>query len=429
MSQHEILVVDDELGIRELLSEILTDEGYIVEIAEDAKQASLYRQKRQPSMVLLDIWMPNCDGLTLLKEWGAQGLLTMPVVMMSGHGSLEQAKEAERLGAVGFMEKPITLQKLLDTVEHTLKKAQPAQALLDVSQVGCEQTHMDVRKHLQERFHDRLPFFLSGDENSIESILNVVRSTIATWVEVTAPGDLINQPNRLFQQAAGGVLYCPHIERYTAMQRKGFYFVWQQAVKQNIWVIASTTWPDILWQKRIDSHTEEWRSLTKHRLQLPSLRQQLQLAPDVVLERVQRRVCPDVPSFNYHPSAIQRLQAHSWWGGDLELETLIMRLAALNINSEVTLELVEQVLAPDESSDKEPPSIEFAQGDIVTSPSVYAEWFGLSLRQARECFERTYFEYLLHRTTLGMSQIAERSGLERTHLYRKLKQLGISREH
>ncbi len=146
-----ILVVDDELGIRALLSEILTDEGHSVELAEDAAQARACRQRQQPDLVLLDIWMPDVDGITLLKEWGTTALLTMPVIMMSGHGTIDTAVEATKFGAMAFLEKPITLQKLLRAVEQGLARpaprfarppgapqAEPAASLIDgVSMVGA----------------------------------------------------------------------------------------------------------------------------------------------------------------------------------------------------------------------------------------------------------------------------------------------------
>ena len=122
MTTREILVVDDEVGIRELLSEILFDEGYQVHLAENAQQAREYRLQKVPDLVLLDIWMPDTDGLSLLKEWVEDGLLTMPVVMMSGHGTIETALEATKIGAADFLEKPIALQKLLKTVATVMQK-------------------------------------------------------------------------------------------------------------------------------------------------------------------------------------------------------------------------------------------------------------------------------------------------------------------
>lgn len=121
MGTKTILVVDDEMGIRELLAEILFDEGYQTHLAENAEQARAFRLAQEPDLVLLDIWMPDTDGVTLLKEWVEQDLLTMPVIMMSGHGTIETAVEATRIGAVDFLEKPVSLQKLLNTITQAIK--------------------------------------------------------------------------------------------------------------------------------------------------------------------------------------------------------------------------------------------------------------------------------------------------------------------
>jgi len=146
-----ILVVDDELGIRALLSEILTDEGHTIELAENAAQARQVREALRPDLVLLDIWMPDVDGVTLLKEWSASGQLSMPVIMMSGHGTIDTAVEATKFGASAFLEKPITLQKLLRAVEQALVK--PTQRLaqglagtpraLDAPGAGAHHLHHD----------------------------------------------------------------------------------------------------------------------------------------------------------------------------------------------------------------------------------------------------------------------------------------------
>ena len=136
-----ILVVDDELGIRDLLSEILFDEGHQVELAENAAQARAARQRVRPDLVLLDIWMPDTDGVSLLKEWASTGLLNMPVIMMSGHATIDTAVDAVKIGAQAFLEKPITLQKLLKAVEQGLAREQLKQA---VSQVSVTQPPVSI---------------------------------------------------------------------------------------------------------------------------------------------------------------------------------------------------------------------------------------------------------------------------------------------
>lgn len=136
-----ILVVDDEVGIRELLSEILYDEGHTVELAENAAQARAARLRSRPDLVLLDIWMPDTDGVSLLKEWGSQGLLDMPVIMMSGHATIDTAVEATRIGALDFLEKPITLQRLLKTISAALSRGRvppPVPAAVSMSAVPLE---------------------------------------------------------------------------------------------------------------------------------------------------------------------------------------------------------------------------------------------------------------------------------------------------
>jgi DNA-binding NtrC family response regulator len=138
-----ILVVDDELGIRDLLFEILNDEGHAVEVAENAAQARAARAQARPDLVLLDIWMPDTDGVSLLKEWSAAGLLNMPVIMMSGHATIDTAVEATRIGAQAFLEKPITLQKLLKAVEQGLARKPAAAAVSTTTSVVASVESID----------------------------------------------------------------------------------------------------------------------------------------------------------------------------------------------------------------------------------------------------------------------------------------------
>jgi DNA-binding NtrC family response regulator len=149
MASKQILVVDDEVGIRELLSEILFDEGYQVHLAENAAQARAFRNEREPDLVLLDIWMPETDGVALLKEWVEHDLLTMPVVMMSGHGTIETAVEATRIGAVDFLEKPIALQKLLSTIAKAIKEGAPKLQAPD-SPIPPQKIELDVGGQMQQ---------------------------------------------------------------------------------------------------------------------------------------------------------------------------------------------------------------------------------------------------------------------------------------
>ena len=160
----EILVVDDEVGIRELLVEILQDEGYRVAVAENAHEARAYRARLQPALVLLDIWMPDTDGVTLLREWGSSGQLTMPVVMMSGHGTIETAVEATRMGAFDFLEKPVALAKLLGTITRALKSAAAREPhRVSLSALGTSAPVREAERQLEALVAARRPVLILGE--------------------------------------------------------------------------------------------------------------------------------------------------------------------------------------------------------------------------------------------------------------------------
>src|SRR3954468_21426159 len=159
-----ILVVDDEVGIRELLSEILADEGHQVSLADSAGEARRQRERNRPDLVLLDIWMPDTDGISLLKEWAANGQLSMPVVMMSGHGTIETAVEATRIGALDFLEKPIALQRLLTTVKRALRNPEAAGAPeLGLTAIGRSAPLVEAKKRLTQLAQSSAPLLLRGE--------------------------------------------------------------------------------------------------------------------------------------------------------------------------------------------------------------------------------------------------------------------------
>src|SRR5215831_4428257 len=161
---NEILIVDDEVGIRELLSEILQDEGYRVSVAENATEARAFRSRQQPALVLLDIWMPDADGVTLLREWGSSGLLTMPVVMMSGHGTIETAVEATKIGAFDFLEKPIGLSKLLGTISRALKSAAAQEPhRISLAPLGTGAPVREAERAFEALVGSRKPILILGE--------------------------------------------------------------------------------------------------------------------------------------------------------------------------------------------------------------------------------------------------------------------------
>src|SRR5438045_4807633 len=180
----EILIVDDEVGIRELLSEILQDEGYRVSLAENATAARAYRARERPALVLLDIWMPDTDGVTLLREWAASGQLTMPVVMMSGHGTIETAVEATKIGAFDFLEKPVGLQKLLGTVTRALKLAMTKEPRrVSLSPLGSSNAVREVERQLELLLAARKPVLILGEPGTGHHIAaEALRLRDVPWV-------------------------------------------------------------------------------------------------------------------------------------------------------------------------------------------------------------------------------------------------------
>lgn len=191
-----ILVVDDEVGIRELLSEILYDEGHTIELAENAAQARAARLRGRPDLVLLDIWMPDTDGVTLLKEWGSQGLLDMPVIMMSGHATIDTAVEATRIGAIDFLEKPITLQRLLKTIS-----------------AGLARGRLPVAKSVNGTFVPVAPPSSAMPQLS-ESAAQVENVAVAEPVDQSLLGDItLDQPLREARDAFERVYFEYHLAR------------------------------------------------------------------------------------------------------------------------------------------------------------------------------------------------------------------------
>src|SRR5262245_4696432 len=203
----QILVVDDEVGIRELLSEILREEGHQVRLAENASEARLLRNRGRPDLVLLDIWMPDTDGISLLKEWASSGQLTMPVVMMSGHGTIDTAVEATRIGAYAFLEKPIALQKLLATVGQALRQPEPAAqpAALSLAYLGRAQLITELKQRLETVKALKLPVLITGEAGCGKSLCaRFLHQANTSWVEPSSFDILDDPANNIVGQAAEG---------------------------------------------------------------------------------------------------------------------------------------------------------------------------------------------------------------------------------
>ena len=412
----EILVVDDEIGIRELLSEILQDEGYRVALAENASEARAYRQRQQPALVLLDIWMPDTDGVTLLREWGSTAQLTMPVIMMSGHGTIETAVEATRIGAFDFLEKPIGLSKLLTTIARAFKTAASKEPRrISLAMLGTSAPIRDAEKALESLIAARRPVLILGEAGTGHDLAaRALQTSGSPFVVLANGGRLANNPLTLLEEARDGVLYVAEIGQYSRAEQKGLAFLLPKLDKHNIALVATSSEPlaNLASEGRFDAALLS--QLSSGALVLPPLRARRDDIP-ALIERFWRaagadeRAAPLLASLS--PAALTAL-SNAYWPGNLDhLQSVVANMQLLR--GEITPDLVKRLLG------------ESASPNQVLAPEITTRFFELPLREAREAFERIYFEQLLEREQSNMSKVAEKAGLERTHLYRKLKQLNI----
>jgi len=405
----QILVVDDEIGIRELLSEILEDEGHQVALAESAADARRIRERGRPDLVLLDIWMPDTDGITLLKEWAASGQLSMPVVMMSGHATIETAVEATRIGALDFLEKPIALQRLLATVKRALRHPEMTPApQLTLAALGRSAALADAKKRLAQLAQLTAPLMLRGERGMRAELF--ARLLVPPGAPFVAGAETFAEaPSDLLAKAAGGVLFLPDLSRLERGEQRHLEFLLPRADKYKARIVSFSP---IDVRALVDKHEFDpdlCVRLAELTLKLPALREFAEDVPDLaslmIAQLVEARLCPPR---RLAIAALNALRYHPWPGNLAELESVVKDLAFTSLEEEIHLHDVERVLA--------------ARGAPGTLPEVTLD---RPYREAREAFERVYFENLLAREHGSMSRVAERSGLERTHLYRKLKALGL----
>jgi DNA-binding NtrC family response regulator len=409
----QILVVDDEVGIRELLSEILRDEGYQVRLAENASQAREMRVQSRPDLVLLDIWMPDSDGITLLREWSAGGLLTMPVVMMSGHGTIETAVEATRIGAFDFLEKPIALQKLLAAVGRALKRgAVEPHAPLSLGSLGRSPLINELKQRLERVRSLRSPVLLAAEPGcGAEVCARFLHQPNTPWVAPENTGQLSEAPMEIAERARDGTLFLHDVSELSRLEQRGLLLLIARLDKYNVRLICavSRSLPDLVTQGSFDVRL--FGALSAVTVSVPSLRQHREDVPELASLMLARGVeAKELPAKTFTTAALNALRNHDWPGNLLQLENVVRSAALSALGDEITLDDVQRVAA---SFDLEP---------VTPASSLPLD---LPLREARDAFERVYFEHHLGLESSNMSRVAERVGLERTHLYRKLKQLGI----
>lgn len=416
MRSSDILIVDDEVGIRELLSEILQDEGYTVTVAENADVARQLRQQTRPAMVLLDIWMPNCDGITLLKEWAKSGLLNMPVVMMSGHASIDTAVEATKIGALDFLEKPISLQKLLHTVNRALKYGQlQAASEMSVDKLGNSPVIKELNLQLERAARiESSTVLLTGESGSpFELVARSFHKSNSAWVEPTKSQQITEAPIELLQKARGGILYLGDITQFSREVQQNVLFLISKADRFHVRIICacSQLLQDLLTHDQYD--TRLLNTLSSLIIPIPPLREQLD---DMVflVEQITSELSESqkIPNIKFSTAALNQLRQYDWPGNLEQLRSVIKSLLLTTETNIIDEDTVKSILS------------QFTN-NIGQANNTLGIDFNMPLRDLREMIERRYFEYHIAQENANMSKVAQKVGLERTHLYRKLKQLGI----
>ena len=406
----EILVVDDEIGIRELLSEILSDEGHTVHLADSATRAREMRARARPDLVLLDIWMPDADGITLLKEWAASGQLTMPVIMMSGHSTIETAVEATRIGALEFLEKPIALQKLLSTVKRALRTQElRSPPPLSLAHFGRSPVLVELKKRLAQLAASSVPLLLRGESGAMPEVYaRYVHQSNAPWLngmEILSDGS-----QDALASAAGGVLFIEDLALLTRAQLKHLAFFATRAEKAKVRLISFASCEPRALVESKGFEPGLVARLSELSLLLPPLREHAEDVPDIAnLMLVQLVETRYAPSRRFSTAALNVLRNFAWPGNLGNLQAAVRNLALTALDEEIGAHDVERVLR------------EFAPA----APAGLDLPLDKPLREAREAFERAYFVHHLALENGSIARVAEKCGLERTHLYRKLKQLGI----
>ena len=446
MRNPHVLVVDDEADIRASIKDILADESYVVTAAANAAEARAARAERKFDLILLDIWMPDTDGITLLREWSDSGELNCPVVIMSGHGTVDTAVKATRLGAFDFVEKPLSLAKLLRTVEAALESAgrqsRAANNLLPslLAPAGRSALMQGLRERVQQYARHDGTVLMSGepgtgrgafarymhglsrradeplttlsaasitDSNYEEQLLGSVHNG-----EVTAGA---------FERASGGTLVIDELADLSAAAQRVLFGVLESGrflpigssapVKLNARVVA-TVGPD--YEARIEAgelRRDLVSQLSELMLRVPPLRDYAEDVPELLKYYVDKLVDSEGLTFRRFSVAAQnRLRNYPWPDNVRELKNLVRRLLLSGKSADIALEEVEA---------------EISAIGPVNEPLVKQDLLALPLREAREQFERAYLQQQLELCGGKVGQLAKRVGMERTHLYRKLRSLGI----
>lgn len=450
MSAPYILVVDDERDIRELVKDILQDEGYEVSLAANGEEARRLRLQRRPNLILLDVWMPDVDGISLLREWGDEAGPDIPVIMISGHGTVETAVEATRLGAYDFIEKPLSLAKLLLVVTRALeadrlqreniglrRKAQPLG-----EPVGGSKMIRELCERVQRIARHNAWVLISGEAGSGKELFArylhasssradgpFIDVSVASMATTNAAVELFGSEEGgsvyygCLEQANGGTLFLSEVgdmdpgvqaKLFSTLENKSFLRVGGvEPVTFDVRIVAATH-RDLRQDVVAGRFREDlYYHLNVVPLHIPPLREHaedVKALLDYYAEQFARR--EGLSQCRFSEAAVASLVSYDWPGNVRELKNLVQRLMIFSSEGEVSLAEVESALG----------------GAAKKETAQHPLEFDLPLRGARQQFEKAYFEYQLRELQGNLGQIARKAGIERTHLYRKFRALGIDKK-
>ncbi len=445
MTAARILVVDDEADIRMLIDEILSDEGYHVATAADAREAREKYGSQAPDLVLLDIWMPGTDGITLLKEWSGDEGTDCPVVMLSGHGTIETAIEATRYGATEFLEKPVSIAKLLLTVEKMLldhprstQREVPARLPPQMAPLGKSEMINRVRRSLEQVASVASPVLLIGEPGTGRTAgarylhamsMRQDRPFIAVGADdlssehaaATLLGSADGEPG-IFARADGGVVLIRELADISAEAQRILLDVLERGdyppagrlarVRADVRFCATITPQAQVDPGHFGVRADLVEQLAIPAISVPPLREYAEDVPELLRTFVEQFVDENrLPFRRFGVAAQNRLRNYPWPGNVRELRALVRRLLVMPGPEEIPLDELESALRPVDSADAS-----LLKQDLLSLP----------LREAREHFEKAYLTQQLALCDGKVGLLAQRVGMERTHLYRKLRALGVN---
>ena len=410
MAKTNILIVDDEQDIRESLRDILEDEGHKIYLAENAEEARSIKDKEAIELILLDIWMPDCDGITLLKEWATNNKINCPVIMMSGHGTIDTAIEATKIGAYDFLEKPISLQKLLNTINSALKKeihvTKIDQTFLNTSQANWI---IQFRQKIIDLKTSNLIYLEGSDGNFLNICINRLVGTNYLLIDINA---VIkdNFIEKAAQKGCNAILF-KNYSQFEKLKKENI----SKFLKENIFKKIKIIFIDDNIASIIPSEVPK-----ENILYMPDFSNEQDLIPDFSLSILQFYL-----SMNKHLgykefeiTALNSLRVCGIISNIDLLDDIVFNLIKVTEGQKISSEDVINYLQNLRSKENQKT---YEKGN---TSNINEDIFHKTLREARDDFEKLYFKFHMQKK-LSVSELAKKSGVERTHLYRKLKSLGI----